>query len=289
MPPPPLGADAVHLPLMETQTLTGRTIAVPETRELDLFAAMLERRGAQVLRCPLVAIRDAADPQAVLTFIRRLAEGTFDDLILLTGEGLRRLVSCLELHEPGLRPAFLEHLAKVRKITRGPKPARALRELGLKPDITAEVPTTAGVIAALQPIAFTLEGRSFGVQLYGNEPNLPLVEYLHRCGAGVTTVAPYAYADSADDAAVLHLLARIEGGGVDAIAFTSTPQVRRLIAVGGEARVCQALRHTHVAAVGPVVAEALGQHGIQVQSMPEDSFFLKPLTSAIEAALTGGG
>ncbi len=271
---------------MESQTLIGKTIAVPETRELDLFAALLERRGATVLRCPLVAIRDAEDPEPVLTFIRRFAEGACDDLILLTGEGLRRLLSCLEQHEPALRPQFLAQLTKVRKITRGPKPARALRELGLKPDIAAEVPTTAGIIAALQPLAFTLEGRSFGVQLYGNEPNPPLLEFLHGCGAAVITVAPYSYADSTEDSAVLQLLARIESGGVDAIAFTSTPQVRRLIAVGGAARVAQALRRTHVAAVGPVVAQALGQQGISVQSMPQDSFFLKPLTSAIEAALT---
>jgi len=32
---------------MDTPTLAGKTIAVPETRELDLFAAMLERRGAR--------------------------------------------------------------------------------------------------------------------------------------------------------------------------------------------------------------------------------------------------
>jgi uroporphyrinogen-III synthase len=270
---------------MEAQTLLGKTIAVPETRELDLFAALLERRGAVVLRCPLVAICDAKDPEPVLTFMRRFAEGACDDLILLTGEGLRRLVSCLEQHQPALMPQFLTQLAKVRKITRGPKPARALRELGLKPDIAAEVPTTAGVIAVLEPLAYSLDGRSVGVQLYGDEPNLPLIEFLHRCGAGVITVAPYSYADSTADSAVLELLARIERGGVDAIAFTSTPQVRRLLAVGGEARVAQALQRTHVAAVGPVVAAALAEHGISVQSMPQDSFFLKPLTSAIEAAL----
>jgi uroporphyrinogen-III synthase len=274
---------------MDTQTLAGRTIAVPETRELDVFAALLERRGAQVLRCPLVAIRDAPDPQPVLTFIRGFAEGSCDDLILLTGEGLRRLMSCMMQHAPQLRDAFLAHLARVRKITRGPKPARALRELGLKPDITADPPTTAGVVAALQPIAFTLDGRSCGVQLYGTEPNPPLVDFLHGCGAGVITVAPYVYADAAADAAVLALVARIESGGVAAIAFTSTPQVRRLIAVAGLARVTQALRHTHVACVGPVVAAALQEHGIRVQSSPQDSFFLKPLTSAIEAALAGSG
>ena len=271
---------------METQTLAGKRIAVPETRELDLFAALLERRGARVLRCPLVAIRDAADPAPVLDFLRRFAAGACDDLVLLTGEGLRRLLSCLDRHEPALRSAFLLQLAKVRKITRGPKPARALRDLGLKPDLAAEVPTTAGIIAALQPLAFSLEGHSVGVQLYGNEPNLPLVEFLHGCGAAVLTVAPYSYADSMEDAAVLELLAGIERGDIDAIAFTSTPQVRRLVAVGGEARVAQALQRTHVAAVGPVVAQALGRYGISVQSMPEDSFFMKPMTSALEAALT---
>jgi uroporphyrinogen-III synthase len=272
---------------MDNQTLAGKTIAVPETRELDLFAALLERRGARVLRCPLVVIRDAADPKPVLAFIRRFATGACDDLILLTGEGLRRLLSCLEQHEPALKPAFLLQLAKVRKITRGPKPAKALRELGLKSDIAAEIPTTAGIIAALQPLAFSLEGRSFGVQLYGSEPNLPLIEFLHGCGAAVITVAPYRYADSTDDAAVLALLARIEQGGIDAIAFTSTAQVRRLIAVGGDARITQALQRTHVAAVGPVVAASLQDHGIRVQSMPEENFFLKPMTSAIEAALNG--
>lgn len=277
--------DALSWRGMETQTLAGRTIAVPETRELDVFASLLERRGARVLRCPLVAIRDAADTAAVLTFIRRFAEGACDDLILLTGEGLRRLLACIDQHEPALRSAFVLQLAKVRKITRGPKPARALRELGLKTDIAAEVPTTAGVIAALEPVAFSLEGRSVGVQLYGQEPNLPLIEFLHRCGAGVLTVAPYSYADSTEDAAVLALLANIEGGAVDAIAFTSTPQVRRLIAVGGAVRVARALGRIHVAAVGPVVAEALGRHDISVQSMPQDSFFLKPLTSALEDAL----
>ncbi|HEX3835846.1 MAG TPA: uroporphyrinogen-III synthase [Steroidobacteraceae bacterium] len=272
---------------METQTLAGKTIAVPETRELDLFAALLERRGARVLRCPLVMIRDAADPAPVISFIRRFAEGACDDLILLTGEGLRRLLSCLEQHAPQLQPAFLLQLAKVRKITRGPKPARALRELGLKPDIAAPIPTTAGIIAALQPLAFSLEGRSFGVQLYGSEPNLALVEFLHGCGAAVITVAPYRYADSTEDEMVLELLARIEQGEIDAIAFTSTPQVRRLIAVGGDARVTQALQRTHVAAIGPVVAAALGRYGIRVQSMPAENFFLKPMTSAIEAALSG--
>jgi uroporphyrinogen-III synthase len=267
----------------EPQPLAGRTIAVPETRELELFASMLERRGASVLRCPLVAIHDAPDPAPVLAFARAFAGGSCDDLILTTGEGLRRILACIGRHEPSLREPFLQALARVRKITRGPKPARALREVSLKPDLAADPPTTAGIIACLKGVS--LRGRRVGVQLYGGEPNPPLMDYLRETGATVQTVAPYVYADASDDAAVQALLGRLEGGGVDAIAFTSTPQVERLFAVAAASTVSGALAHTLVAAVGPVVAHALARHGIKAHLMPEESFFMKPLTTALEEAL----
>jgi uroporphyrinogen-III synthase len=269
--------------LIAEQTLAGRTIAVPETRELDVFAAMLERRGARVLRCPLVAILDAPDPAPVLAWIRNFNAGGCDDLILLTGEGLRRLLGCIDRNAPELRAPFVECLAGVRKITRGPKPARALRELGLKPELAAAVPTTAGVMDAMRPL--DLKGRRVGVQLYGTEPNIPLMEFLAQAGAKVSTVAPYVYADKSADAAVSALLGQLAQGTVDAIAFTSTPQVTRLFAVADAATVQAALAKTLVAAVGPVVAETLAAHGIHAQITPTESFFLKPLTTALEAAL----
>lgn len=268
---------------MQEQTLAGRTIAVPETRELDVFAAMLERRGATVLRCPLVAILDAPDPAPVLDWIRWFGSGACDDLILLTGEGLRRLLACVEKHEPQSRDGFVAQLARVRKITRGPKPARALRELGLKPDIAAGIPTTAGVIATLG--AEQLAGRTIGVQLYGTEPNQPLIDFLEGAGARVHAVAPYIYANKADEAAVTALLDRMTRGEVDAIAFTSASQVDRLFAVAPATKVHAALARTRVAAVGPIVAAALAQRAVRVASMPSDSFFMKPLTSELEAAL----
>lgn len=272
---------------MHEATLAGRTIALPETRELDVFAGLLERRGANVLRCPLVAILDAPDPAPVLQWIRAFNDAACDDLILLTGEGLRRLLACIDRHDPQLREPFVARLAHVRKITRGPKPARALRELGLKSDIAAQTPTTAGVIAALadRETVGDLAGRSVGVQLYGTEPNAPLVEFLQGAGARVRVVAPYIYADKAADDAVLALLRRMSAGEIDAIAFTSARQVDRLFAAAPAELVESALARTHVAAVGPVVADALSTRGIAVSSMPDDSFFMKPLTSALADAL----
>jgi uroporphyrinogen-III synthase len=268
---------------MHTLPLAGRTVAVPETREIEVFAAMLERRGATVLRCPLVAIRDAPDPQPVLAWARAFAAGACDDLILLTGEGLRRLLSCIEAHEPELHDAFVSALARVRKITRGPKPARALRELGLKPDISAGQPTTQGVIDSLRGEA--LAGRRVGVQLYGTDPNRPLVDFLEGERCHVLAVAPYVYATAADDAAVLALIERLQAGTVDAIAFTSSPQVQRLFNLAPADTLVAALSRTVVAAVGPVVAEVLAARGVPAQVVPQESFFLKPLTSVLEEAL----
>ena len=270
---------------MQEQTLSGRTIAVPETRELDVFSSMLERRGASVVRCPLVAILDAPDPEPVLQWIRRFNAASFDDLILLTGEGLRRLLSCIDRHEPELRDGFVLELSRIRKVTRGPKPARALRELGLKPDIAADVPTTAGIIDSLR--SEDLVGRRVAVQLYGTDPNTPLIDFLTSAGARVTSVAPYVYASKADDEAVLDLLRKMAAGAIDIIAFTSKAQVERLLATAPLELVQDALRHTEVAAVGPVVRDVLEAHGVQVRFMPQESFFMKPLTSAMEDGLQG--
>jgi uroporphyrinogen-III synthase len=268
---------------MSALPLAGRTIALPESREIEVFAALLERRGARVIRCPLVAIRDAPDPGPVLDWSRRLAAGAFDDLILLTGEGLRRILSCIEKHEPTLRQKFIEALGRVRKVTRGPKPAKVLRELRMKPQIAAERPTTDGVIESLRGL--DLRGRSVGVQLYGTQPNRPLVDFLESVGAAVSTVAPYVYADAADEQAVRKLVDQLRTDSVDAIAFTSSAQIERLIAVASEEGARSALAHALVAAIGPVVADTLRRHGIGARLMPEESFFLKPLTSALEEAL----
>ena len=98
-------------------------------------------------------------------------------------------------------------------------------------------------------------------------------------------MAPYVYADAADEQAVRDLLDQLREGRVDAIAFTSSAQIERLLAVASEEGARSALANTLVAAIGPVVADTLRRHGIDPRLMPEESFFLKPLTSALEEAL----
>jgi len=261
------------------QPLQNRRIAIPESRELDLFASLLERRGATVLRCPLVDIRDTPYPAPVLEWLRGFCAGGCDDLLLFTGEGVRRLLSLIEHHAPELRKPFVKQLANVRTIARGPKPGRVLRELGLKPTLVADPATTPGMIALLQTL--DLKGRRVGVQLYGTEPNTALMGFLAAAGAKALPVWPYVYADAAVDAEVLALIESMQQGRVDAIAFTSLQQVERLFRLVDGERLKQALSHTLVAAIGPVVAEALRAHDVEPQVVPEESYYLKPLTQAL--------
>ena len=135
------------------------------------------------------------------------------------------------------------------------------------------------MIATLRTL--DLRDHRVGVQLYGNEPNLPLVEYLKSAGALPMVVAPYVYADAIDDNQVRALITSMASGEVDIIAFTSMAQVNRLFAVGDAAALQAAFVKVQVAAVGPVVRDALLAHGVNTNCMPEDSFFMKPLTSAM--------
>jgi uroporphyrinogen-III synthase len=267
-----------------SNALAGRRIVVPETRELDLLAQMLERHGAAAVRCPLVAIRDVADSAPVEAWLSRFIAHPPDDLILLTGEGLGRLIGFAE--RAGIDAPFVAALAKVRKITRGPKPARRLHALGLKPDLPAGEPTTAGVIAALK--AENLAGRRVAVQLYP-DANPALTEFLSEAGARADPVLCYAYASHSEDRDVAAVIDEMAAGRVDLITFTSSPQVKRLRNVaaksGRDAALQAGLARTTIAAVGPVVARAIEDAGGHVAVAPTDSFHMKPMVNAIIAAI----
>lgn len=267
--------------------LAGRRILVPESRELDLFASMMEAQGAEAVRCPLVAMRDVEDPAPVEAWLRRLGEGRFDDLILLTGEGMRRLMDIAR--RIGIDAAVVEALSRLRTVTRGPKPVRALRELGLSAQVTAPEPTTAGVITALRSL--DLSGRTVGVQLYPDNPNTVLLDALRAAGAVPDPVLPYRYASDAETARVEAAIREMADGRIDFVAFTSSPQVRRFEEVAKKRGLEEAWRaglaRTRIAAVGPVVAEAVEAIGAKVAVAPESSFHMKPLVNAIRALLRG--
>lgn len=262
--------------------LEGLRIVVPESRELDVFAELLERQGARALRCPLVTILDLEDAGPAERWLRLLAGEGFDDLVLFTGEGVRRLMGVAA--RSGMTDAVQAGFGRARRIVRGPKPVRALREIGLDADISAEAPTSEGILATLAGLS--LAGRRVGLQSYPGQDDT-VETALRAAGASVARVTPYRYASHEEDLRVVETVDAMASGDVELIAFTSRPQVARLLDVaarhGRSEALNAAMARTRVAAVGPVVGSAVEAAGWRVDVVPDTNFHMKPMILAISA------
>lgn len=268
------------------RVLDGKVVAVPESRQVDVLANLLQRRGASVLRCPLIGIEDSPDEPAVVAWIDRLISTPTSLVVFYTGEGVERLAGFA--HRAGRAAAFVAALERTPKLTRGPKPKRALKKLGLGAEYAATEPTTAGMMDTAERIRAPLE--RVAIQLYTRDQDRQLADYFVARGAEVDAVAPYTYASAADDERVAALLEEMAAGRVDAIAFTSKAQVQRLLELARKRRLDSLLQaglsKTKVAAVGPVVAAELGDAGIRVDIVPRESYSMKPLVTSVCELLT---
>src|ERR1700688_833607 len=266
--------------------INGYRILILETREEAQFSRLLAEQGADVLQCPMFTIHDAPDSAPIEAWIRRFIEKPFDDLVLMTGEGLRRLMKVAR--RIALDREFIAAVGSARKFARGPKPGRALREIGLEPQVTTEKPTSEGIAEMLARV--DLKGHRVGLQLYPDKDHTALIGAITAQGAELDPVLPYVYDAQAADANIVTAIDEMAKGAIDAIALTSSGQVRRLIEVaqahGCHARLRDGLTRTPIASVGPVVSDELKSHGLRTDIYPaNDAFFMKPLISAMAAVL----
>ena len=109
-------------------------------------------------------------------------------------------------------------------------------------------------------------------------------------GAVVDTVLPYVYDNEAGETSIVRAIEEMSAGRVDAIALTSSGQVRRLVdtarAKNLESVLRAGLEQTPVASVGPVVSDELNAYGFGTDIYPaNDSFFMRPLIAAMAAEL----
>jgi uroporphyrinogen-III synthase len=269
------------------ERLNGYRILILETREEAQFSRLLTEQGADVLQCPMFAIHDAPDPKPIEAWIGRFIDKPCDDLVLMTGEGLRRLMKVARRIDVEQR--FIAAVGKARKFARGPKPGRALREIGLEPQVTTEKPTSEGIAEMLSRV--DLKGHRVGLQLYPDRDHGVLIGAIKALGAEVDAVLPYVYDAQAADANIVTAIDEMGRGHIDAIALTSSGQVRRLFEVAQahrcEDRLREGLARTPIASVGPVVSDELKSHGLRADIYPaNDAFFMKPLISAMAAALS---
>ena len=250
------------------QPLENITVAILEHRFTKEFSTLFERFGAAVHACPMLEEKPVENREELREFVRHVVSGRLDAMIFLTGVGARFLIS--EAESMGLKDDFLKAFGKLTIVVRGPKPVAALRQFGVRVDVIPENPTTEGVIEALR--ARDLQGRRVGVQLYGT-PNPQLVSALEAKGAKVTPVQVYAYGAAADSSAVSALINRILDGQVQAIAFTSAPQVTMLFDFAAQLGLADALEKALgagvvIASIGAVTSRALAERNLTAKIVP---------------------
>jgi uroporphyrinogen-III synthase len=203
-------------------------------------------------------------------------------VVLLTGVGTRQLSRLFATRFP--ETAFAEGLRKTTIVARGPKPAAALREMALAPDLVAPEPNTWRELLAVT------EGRperAIAVQEYGRS-SPELIEGLRRRGASVTPVRVYQWDFPEDAAPLKDAVRRLAAGEFEVALFTTAIQISHLVRMardlGVEEATVEALRRVRVASIGPTTTEALEEFGIQPYmepSHPKMGFLVKEAAERI--------
>lgn len=277
--------------------LRGRTIALLEARRSAELAQMVERAGGTPYVAPVLREVPVEDDGPIRAWLARLAAGTFDVVLFLTGVGCRALLD--RAAQGSQLDAVLAALARARVVARGPKPVHVLRQHGVRIDLVPPEPNTSDELLAAMA-SWDLAGRAVGLQIYGG--TTPYLERLRSglaaLGARVDEVAPYRWEGPADDRAVRALIAACLAGQIDALAILSSSQIANLFAIAAEHGQAAALRRALndprvlVAAVGPVAAQAAEAHGVRVALQPEHpkmGHLIKALGQALSRAQAGAG
>jgi uroporphyrinogen-III synthase len=234
------------------------------------MASLIQRHGGVPYAAPVLQEVYLKDSPEVQQLVSDACAGQLDIMVLLTGVGTRALVQTAAAM--GREAEFLQSLDRLTIIARSPKPARVLRQYQIHIDVMPPEPyTSEDLVASLEGL--DLRDQSVAVQRYGG-PSSYLVQNLAQRGARVREVTLYTWGLPEDTAPVLRLIEDLPQGKIDALAFTSQPQVGNLLSIAREAGQEEALRRSlkgpvAVASVGPVCSRRLREAEIRVDVEPE--------------------
>ncbi|PZE20417.1 uroporphyrinogen-III synthase [Paenibacillus xerothermodurans] len=241
--------------------LEGKRIALTGPRKAAELSVIVEKLGGIPLLRPAQGTVAVERPQLEAE-IRQFLDHGADWIILTTGIGTEMLYEAAA----GLDAAdvFVERLKQTKIAARGYKTVRYLKSLGLTPTVRDDDGTTRGILRALQP--YDLRECRVALQLYGDHAP-QLVAWLKQQQADYYEILPYQHVPPELEVLDM-LLSEIIGGQVDAVTFTSTPQVRFMMSYarrqGKADQLLAAFQSGTVAvAVGKVTAEALWDEGVE--------------------------
>ncbi len=160
-------------------SLAGLRVAAFESRQAGPMAELIRKQGGVPVLAPALREVPLEENQAAIAFADRLRAGGLDLVVFLTGVGTRYLAQILDGRMP--RVEWVAALERAEIVVRGPKPLTALRELGIRADLTVPEPNTWHEILATLDDHLNLAGLRVAVQEYG-KANPELLDGLRQRG-----------------------------------------------------------------------------------------------------------
>jgi uroporphyrinogen-III synthase len=249
--------------------LQGLKVISFESRRAVEIAELIRRYGGEPFVAPSMREIPLDESRAALELVPRLEAEEIDLLILMTGVGTRTLNRVLLTQYSQER--IIAALQRVKLLVRGPKPAAALKELGLLPAISVPEPNTWREILFALESGLDVRGKRIVIQEYGI-PNPELTSALETRGATVSTIAIYRW-ELPNDLDPLRLaIEKITQGDADVVLFTNGAQVDHLFRIAAEMETVEklrlALQRTVIGSVGPICTQVLEGFGIDPDIEP---------------------
>lgn len=255
---------------MEQPSFEGLRVAALESRRREDMERLIQRFGGQpfvsasMREVPLDANREVAD------FANRLLTGEVSIVILMTGVGFRHLLAAAERVVD--RQRFLNALADITTIARGPKPVAAMRDVGLQPTYRVPEPNTWRELVKLLDEQVPLANHVVGLQEYGI-CNSSLIASLENRGASVIQVRVYQWELPEDIGPLEENLRAILAGERDLLLLTSAHQLVNLFQLAEKQHVANELkaqlRQLVLCSIGPTTSEMIQHYDLQVDLEPE--------------------
>jgi uroporphyrinogen III methyltransferase/synthase len=264
-----------HLRWFDTRPLFGRRVLVTRPREqaaelVDRLAAL----GAEAVEAPMIRI---VPPEDLAPLQRAAAEPEqFDFIVFTSANAVEAFMAVLLNGERDVRALSGPKLCAV-----GSGTAEKLAEHGIKVDIVPKEFRAEAVVPALLE-----RGPLDGARVLLPRADIGrevIAEQLRERGAVVTDVVAYrTILEDAQREGDPDIYGMLLNGRVDVVTFTSASAVRNFAAIYGRDQAVDLLKHTAVAAIGPVTAEAATRLGIETTIQPA-TYTVPALVDAIAA------
>jgi uroporphyrinogen decarboxylase len=258
--------------MSQAPSFQGLRVAAFESRQSAEMARLIEKFGGEAFVSPSMREAPLGENEAAIDFAHRLITGQINIVIFLTGVGFRHLLAQVERRVD--RQRYLHALNDITTIVRGPKPAAAMKEVGLTPTWRADAPNTWREVLTTIDRHVSVAGQVVALQEYG-QSNASLVAGLEARGAEVLNLKVYSWELPQDTAPLEDNVRAVADGRRDVLLFTSAHQVANLLRIadkiGQHNPLTARLGELVIGSIGPTTSEMLRDHDWPVDIEPEVS------------------